>query len=266
MIDESLSYLKAINVSAGFAQPVIKDVSFDVSPGKSLIIAGPNGAGKSTLLRTAARLLLPMGGSVQLNGEDAYLMQPSEFARKVAFVPQQSSASARLTVRDAVALGRNPHQTWWQWSPTAEDRAAMEHALEITGMSQFRDKLLAELSGGERQRASIAMALAQNPEFLLLDEPTSHLDFKHQLDLTKMIESLKQKGTAIVAVVHDLNFASRVGDELILIEKNANAPSTVAVQGRPQDVLTRESIKRVYDVEMQIIENPDRKSRIFSLM
>lgn len=259
--------IRARDLTAGFpGRVVIESVNLSAGEGEVVVIAGPNGAGKSTLLKTMARLITPLSGSVTLGDDDIFTMSARDFSCRVAFVPQQSSASIRLTVNETVALGRNPHQSWWQWQPTAKDRTAIENALSITGLSALKDKLVAELSGGERQRASVAMALAQDPQFLLMDEPTSHLDFRHQIDLLNLIVALKKKGTTAIVVLHDLNFAYRIADRIVMVERGSEGPSRVAAAGSPDEVLTPEMIGRIYDVDMKIIDSPEEGGKIFVLL
>ncbi|HEY9784054.1 MAG TPA: ABC transporter ATP-binding protein [Candidatus Obscuribacterales bacterium] len=256
--------LSCSELTVGFASPVAEKLALCVTQGEVLVIAGPNGAGKSSLLKTFARLLKPMSGSVNLGGRDIWSFTPCEFAKYVAYVPQQFSQSLVLTVKELIALGRNPHQNWWQWQPSKEDEGALEEAIAATGLEGLEEKMLGELSGGERQRAMIAMALAQKPSFLLLDEPTSHLDFKHQLELLELIGSLSKKNIAIIAVLHDLNFAYRVGTRIAILEKRPAQASIIAADGDPECVLTAETLRRVFHVEMQVL-TPEDGGKFFNL-
>ena len=169
-------------------------------PNQIVAVAGPNGAGKSTLIKTMARQLKPLTGTVELNGKNIWTISTQEYAGKVAYVPQDIEASTELSVEQMVMLGRNPHQKWWQWYGANSDTDAVNKALNDTEMEKLRGKPICQLSGGERQRAALATALAQEPIFMFLDEPTSHLDFKHQIELLALLKRLRANGLGIMIV------------------------------------------------------------------
>ncbi|MCC6977968.1 MAG: ABC transporter ATP-binding protein [Candidatus Melainabacteria bacterium] len=256
-------------LSAGFgSKAVVEGVSLAVPKGTVLGIAGANGAGKSTLLKTIARLLPPVKGKVLIDGSDLAAMPLPHLARKVAYVAQDISSSRDLTVEDMVALGRNPHQRWWQWRSETRDKAAIEQAIKATDLQELRQKSIAEVSGGERQRATIAMSLAQEPEILLLDEPTAHLDFKHQKSLLQLLLRLKSEGMTVVTCLHDLNFIAQVCDQVLCVKKSGRAPSVQLFAGSPADVLTAENLKAAFDTELRIIRDssdPQISSVFFGL-
>ena len=181
-------------------------------------------------------------------------MRADQFARKVAFVPQSIEQDIRLTIEDYVSLGRSPHQRWWQWQQSECDRSVVESVLESTELLDLRKRPLAQLSGGERQRAAIAIALAQKPAFLLLDEPTAHLDFKHQAELIKLLIDLKRE-LGLVIVLHDLTAAALLADKVLLLKTNKNGPNSVAALGAPQDVLRPEVLEHVFEVNFAVSEN-----------
>ncbi len=261
--------LQLDEIAAGFdAKAVVEGVSFKVKRGSVTAIAGGNGAGKSTLLKTIARLITPVKGKVLIQGSDISTLPLPILAKKIAYVPQDISSSRELSVEEMIALGRNPHQKWWQWRSDQKDRAALENAIKATELGELRDKSVSEISGGEKQRAAIAMSLAQEPELLLLDEPTAHLDFKHQKSLLTLLLQLKSQGMTIITCLHDLNFMSQVCDQVVCLKRSTRAPSIQLFAGPPRDVLTRENLQSAFDTDLRIIRDPsdpDTDSVFFGL-
>jgi iron complex transport system ATP-binding protein len=249
--------LKATNLAVGAGEKsIVDDINLEVRPGKTLVILGPNGSGKSTLVRTLARQLPPAAGAVTLDGQPIWQMTPGSFAQKVAFVQQnlEAGGGTSLSIKEYVSLGRSPHQKWWQWQESEDDRKMVDEALLATELSDISNRSLAQLSGGERQRAAIAIALAQKPSYLLLDEPTAHLDFKHQSELLRLLSQLK-KQLAIVVVLHDLTAASYLADEVLLLKRDEEAakenPKSIAALGSTQDVLKPETLASAFGVEFK---------------
>jgi len=240
------------------AEPVCSVTELLVKSCAITVLCGPNGAGKSTLLKTLAGLLHPLSGSVLLNGKNIAAMSKQEMACALAYVPQFSDMRKSLSVEDWVSLGRNPHQKWWSWTKSPDDQRKIEDSLKATHVVALKDKLMNELSGGERQRVLIATALAQDPHFLLLDEPTAHLDFRHQLELCELLQSLRNSGLGILLVLHDLDLTARLADSVVLLEKNGSGGRVVAC-GNTADVLSPENLRAVYGVEMQILKSLDGK-------
>src|SRR5262249_38404554 len=191
-------------------------------------------------------------------------MDGRQFAQRVAYVPQSLEPAQDLTVKELVMLGRNPHQNWWSWSASAQDLKFVSEALEKTETSHLRDKYLSTLSGGERQRAAIATALAQQPHFMVLDEPTAHLDFKHQLELADLMKELRSQGLGVVLVLHDLNLMARLADHILLLNKVDGEPGTFIACGSPQAVLEPATLRSVYDVEVSIVMDPATGHSIFA--
>jgi iron complex transport system ATP-binding protein len=243
-----MSVLEAKNLSLGFAQKnVIEDLNLCIEKGKILSILGPNGSGKSTLLRALSRNMKPDSGAVYLNGEDIYKISSRSVARQMAVLPQTPQAPGDITVKELVEYGRFPHQNWWQ-GRTAEDGTLIAWALEQTGMVEMADRAVSTLSGGERQRAWIAMALAQKPGILLLDEPTTYLDICHQLEVMELLGDLNQKhGITVVMVLHDINHAAKYSDCIIILKKG-----NIFAMGQPQAVLTAHTLREVFSVEADI--------------
>lgn len=261
--------IKLVDLHAGFEKKVVVErVNTAIKAGTIAAIAGPNGAGKSTLLKTIARLLSPIRGDLQIFGKNASTIQTVQFSQKIAYVPQDITHSRDLTVEDMIALGRNPHQKWWQWRAENADAKAIEEAIVATGLTDLRGKSLAEISGGERQRASIAMALAQQPKILLLDEPTAHLDFKHQKTLMDLLSNLRASGMTVVTCLHDLNFIAQVCDQVLCLKREQGKPSHLLFDGAPQDVLNRDNLRTAFDIDLKIIidaQDPTVQSRYFGI-
>lgn len=237
--------------------PVLKDVSLQFKPGMVTTIAGPNGSGKSSLLKTITKLLEPLAGDVLLNDNSIAQMSFSDFARKVAYVPQSKDFAAALTVRQIISLGRNVHQMWWSWQMSQDDSIAVEEALMKAGLSELQDRSWNCLSGGERQRTLIAVALAQKADYLILDEPVSHLDFKYQLAVADLLKSLKESGISVIVVLHDLNLIDLVSDNVVLLSKENKI---VHAQGTPLEILTENTLEQVFSVRVKISTVEQRRS------
>ncbi|WP_327350961.1 ABC transporter ATP-binding protein [Streptomyces sp. NBC_01304] len=220
--------------------------------GKVTAIVGPNACGKSTLLRGLTRLLAPAGGTVALDGTDIHRLSARSLARRMGLLPQQPVTPEAITVEALVRLGRYPHQRLLSpWSAT--DQAAVEAALARTGTAALREQPVDQLSGGQRQRAWIALALAQDTDLLLLDEPTTFLDLRHQLDVLDLVAELhSEAGRTVVMVLHDLGQAARYADHLVVLKDGE-----LAAAGAPQDVLDAALVKSVFDVDCRVIPDPE---------
>ena len=237
---------RALRLSYG-RREVVAGVDFTLAPGEIVALLGPNGSGKSTLLRGLGRLLRPSGGVVELDGRTLASWPPARFAQRVALLGQ-SHEPAQMTVRELVALGRHPHQGFLSL-PGAADAGAIQAALEQTGIADLADRRVQELSGGEAQRAWFALALAQEPEILLLDEPTTFLDLAHQLAVLDLICQLNAtRGLAVVMALHDLGQAARYAQRLVILKEGV-----VAADGPADQVLTEEIIRDVYGVDVEIL-------------
>ncbi|HEX9067260.1 MAG TPA: ABC transporter ATP-binding protein, partial [Ktedonobacterales bacterium] len=227
-------------------EPVLRDISLSIEAGECVGLLGPNGAGKSTLLRLIAGVLRPGAGSVRVGGQLVRSGTRRELSRQIAVVPQDFSVQFAYTVRQIVELGRTPHQGVLSWAGEA-DRAAVDSALAATHMVDLADRLMSDLSGGERQRVVLAMALAQQPAILLLDEPTAHLDIKHQMEILDLMRYLNAtQGITVVATMHDLNLAARYFPRLVLIRKR------ILSDGPPSQVLTPVTLSAAYDAQVRV--------------
>jgi iron complex transport system ATP-binding protein len=237
-----------------YNQTVIKNISLEVKRGEFLGIIGPNGSGKSTLLKLISRVLTPEKGEIRLEDKDITQMDRKDFSRKVAFVPQDTLIAFAFSVWEIVLMGRIPHLGRLQFE-SKNDFLIAENALRLTDVSYLRQKDIDELSAGERQRVIIAKALTQEPMLLLLDEPTSHLDIGHQIQILDLLKRLnREKNLTIVIVLHDLNLASEYCDRLILINKGE-----VFKQGPVEEVLTYQNIEEVYNTTVIVRDNPVTK-------
>ncbi|WJL95466.1 ABC transporter ATP-binding protein [Microbacterium sp. ET2] len=230
---------------------IISTLDLVVPPGQVTAIIGANGCGKSTLLRALSRLIAPRAGQVVLDGRALHRRGAKEVARMLGLLPQGPVAPEGIAVADLVGRGRHPHQRpLARWS--ARDYEVVAEALEATGTSDLADRSMEELSGGQRQRVWIAMALAQETDILLLDEPTTFLDVAHQIEVLDLLTDLnRERGTTIVMVLHDMNLAARYADHLFALRDGR-----VIAEGRPRDILTRELIDEVFDLDAVVIDDP----------
>lgn len=230
---------------------VISELNLAIPAGQITVLVGANGCGKSTLLRGLARLLKPHSGTVYLDGKSIFKLSTKEVAKHLGILPQGPVAPEGLTVRELVAQGRYPHQGWLQqWSP--EDERITNQALITTDMMDLANRPLENLSGGQRQRAWIAMALAQDTQILLLDEPTTFLDLAHQIEVLDLLYDLNQsQGRTIIMVLHDLNQACRYADYLVAI-----AAGRIVASGKPDEVMTEEMIRQLFMLECRIVKDP----------
>lgn len=221
---------------------VLAGVDVQVRPGEVVSLVGPNGAGKSTLLKCLNRILQPHAGSVTLDGQALHVMSRRQLAQRVAYVPQQTAAAMALTVADMVALGRAPYRGGG--AGAADDAEIVADAIERLDLQALALRSYDQLSGGERQRVLLARALAQQAQFLLLDEPTSDLDLRHQVQAMSIARELaQQQGAGILIAIHDLGLASRFSDRLVMLHQGRNL-----AQGPWQEVLTPANIATVYGI------------------
>lgn len=245
--------IEAKDLAGGYGSTaIIQDINFAVKTGEWLSLIGANGSGKSTLLKLLCRILQPQRGTVILDGKDIHTQPPQIVAQKLAILPQQQAIPAGLTVQQLVSLGRTPHQPWWQWELDREDGQKVDAAIAETGIEAFRDRPVEQLSGGERQRAFLALALAQDPQVLLLDEPTTYLDIHYQLQLLELLKYLnQQQGLSIVTVLHEVNLATRYSDRIAMLKQGR-----LWHIGTPVDVITPDNLAQVFDVEVIVIQTP----------
>lgn len=230
---------------------ILHNVNIEFTEGKRTAIIGPNGAGKSTLLRVLAKLNTSYAGQILMDGEDIRDISKKKYARRLAVLPQGLSAPADITVRALVDYGRFPYRSWHSGSRNDDDIHAVDSAIRYTKLEALRNRQVMSLSGGERQRAWIAMALAQQPDYLLLDEPTTYLDIAHQLEVMDIVRQMnREHGITVIMVLHDINHALQYADEIVVIKNHG-----IYAHGAPNDVLTVDMIGRVFGVKADIFRN-----------
>ncbi|GAB6109003.1 ABC transporter ATP-binding protein [Fusibacter bizertensis] len=236
---------------------VIEDMSLQVPVGKITTIIGPNGCGKSTLLKTIGRLIPKLQGSVIVEGKDVATYDTKELAKKMAILPQSPLSPEGITVEELIAYGRFPHQKGLGRLKESDEQI-VSWAMKITNLIEIRDKKVDSLSGGQRQRVWIALALAQQTPFILLDEPTTYLDMAYQLEVLELIEHLnKFHGATIVMVLHDLNLASRFSDHMIAIRDGE-----IVCSGTPNEVMGTSQLRAIYGIDPTISVDPKTQKPI----
>lgn len=244
--------LQISNATIGYGKvPVLREISLTVAPGEVLGIVGPNGVGKSTLIKAASGILTPDAGKILIDGHDVCQLSPPERARVMAVVPQAAQLPETFTVQDVVLMGRTPYLGWLDRESETDYEIASE-AMTRTTISHLYNRHVGELSGGEQQRVFIARALAQTPSILLLDEPTAHLDLRHQDDILNLVRSLAvENGLTIVITLHDLNLVARFADRVALLSNGR-----VRSMGTPEQVLTPEELATVYGINIHVTSHP----------
>ncbi|WUH97889.1 ABC transporter ATP-binding protein [Spirillospora sp. NBC_00431] len=243
--------LTAQDLTLGYGDRVVSTrLDLDVPDGSFTAVVGANACGKSTLLRAFARLLAPSSGHVAFDGRDVRGYRPKAIAREIAFLPQGVVAPENIVVRQLVARGRYPHQTLLStWS--AADERAVAAAMDDAGVTELAERRVENLSGGQRQRVWIAMVLAQETPYLLLDEPTTFLDITHQYQLLALLARLRDDGRTIIAVLHDINQACRFADHLV-----AMRDGRIVAEGAPADIVDAGLIKEVFDLSCVVAPDP----------
>jgi iron complex transport system ATP-binding protein len=240
--------LEIVHADLAYAKRVVaRDLNLAIQPGKITMILGANGCGKSTLLRALARMLKPCAGTVKLDGKDIHYFSAVYVARSLSMLPQAPVAPEGLTVRELVSFGRFPYRDWFGGGDTA-GTGKISAALQAVNLLKLADRTVATLSGGQRQRAWLAMALAQDTHFLLLDEPTSFLDLSHQIEVMELVRQMQEHhGKTLVLVLHDLNLAARYANHIVMLKKGS-----VFAEGTPRAVLTPPNLREVFSIEAHL--------------
>lgn len=242
--------LRGVTAGYGRAKPIVENIDLEIATGEVTVLIGPNGCGKSTLLKTIGRLLKPRSGSIHVDGIDVAKSDPKRVARTIAYLPQAPVIPTAITVEQLVGYGRAPHQSMLGFR-SPKDVELVDRALATTGLESLRKSAVSDLSGGQRQRAFIAMALAQDTPYVMLDEPTTFLDIRHQVDTLELIGNLKKSGHTSIVVLHDIAQAARYGDRLVVMRSGR-----IHAQGKPADVVTPELIRTVYDLDCTVYSDP----------
>lgn len=249
-VSEPALVLERVSATYG-REPVLREVDLEVGPGEIVGLVGPNGSGKTTLVRVASRTLRPSAGSIRVGGQDLTRMSAHDAARLVAVVPQDVVPAFTFTALELVLMGRSPYRTRWGGGGP-QDWAKVREAMAATQVQHLADRPVDELSGGERRRVVLAQALAQDAPVLMLDEPTTHLDVRHVLDLLSIVRRLAEvEGTAVLAIHHDLNLAASTCDRLVALHRGA-----VVASGTPASVVTSALLREVYGVEADVSTDP----------
>jgi iron complex transport system ATP-binding protein len=250
--------LSTENLQIGYGEKIIVDgLNLQINKGEITTIIGANGCGKSTILKTMARVHSANSGVVYLDGKMIHKIPTKEIAKKMAVLPQSPEAPNGLTVYELISYGRSPHQSGFG-RLSDRDRQVILWALEVTGLSAFAEHPVDALSGGQRQRAWIAMAIAQETDLLLLDEPTTYLDMAHQLEILQLLEKLnREEGRTIVMVIHDLNHASRFSHHMVALRAGKKVS-----EGTPDEVMTHETLKEVFQIDAEIVRDPRTKKPV----
>ncbi len=231
---------------------VIEDLSLTIKKGTVTTIIGENGCGKSTLLKSIGRILKPKQGEIMVEEFNVHKTNTKKIAQIIGMLPQSPKAPNGLTVSEIVEYGRFPHKKS-NGRLNKEDHEIVEWALEQTDLIEFKDRNIHSLSGGQRQRVWIAMVLAQQTEVILLDEPTTYLDMAYQLEVLQLVQTLnKEKQITVIMVLHDINQASRFSDEIVMLKKG-----TIVEQGAPSQVMTKEALKKVFNIDAHLMNLPD---------
>lgn len=250
---ENLMEVKHVSFSYG-KNTILSDLSFAVKEGNITTVMGANGCGKSTLFSLMTKNQTPGKGKILLEGKNIANLRFIDFAKWVSIVHQYNSAADDITVERLVSYGRTPYQKMLG-TRTKEDEELVERAMEVTGILPYRDREIAALSGGQRQRVWIAMALAQNTKILFLDEPTTYLDIRYQLEILELVKKLNREyGITILMVLHEINQAITYSDEVIGLKDGS-----IVMQGKPQEVITAESMKELYGVSLKVVEVEGKK-------
>jgi len=245
--------LRCAAVSAGYGDVrILHDVDFRAMDCRITALVGPNGCGKSTLLKVLARILRPEAGHVELFGEPITSLPTRQIAKRMALLPQGPIAPEGLTVRELVAQGRFPHQSLLrQW--TRKDADAVEEAMALTDVAGLADRPVASLSGGQRQRCWIAMVLAQDTDVILLDEPTTFLDLRVQVDIMSLLYRIaREKGRTLVVVLHELNMAAAYADRIVMMRDGR-----IVQEGVPGETVSGDNLSNVFDLDAQVIADPE---------
>lgn len=251
--------LKAESLAVAYEENlIVKDINLEIAKGDMVTIIGANGSGKSTILKAMSRSLKPCSGIVYLDGREIFRQDSKAVARKLAVLPQTPRVPDDFTVRDLVSYGRYPH-LGWNARMKIEDFEVVDWAAKVTRIGHFQHRMVSTLSGGERQRAWIAMAIAQQPQVLLLDEPTTFLDIGCQFEVLELVKNLNEElGITVVMVLHDLNQAARYSKSILVLKDGE-----IYKKGSPHEVITEKILEDVFKIRVKVFEDADNNCPYF---
>lgn len=246
------------NINSGYDGFSLKNINLTIEQGKFTALIGPNGCGKSTLLKTIGRIIKAKSGSVKIGDLNVLRERPKKVAQTIAYLPQNPEIPSAINVEQLVSYGRAPHQSVLGIK-SARDVELVDEAIHLASINELRKNNVAELSGGQRQRAFIAMALAQDTPYIMLDEPTTFLDIKYQYEVLDLIKKLTLKGHTCIVVLHDIAQAARYADNIVVMRKGE-----IYAQGSPDEIMTQKMVQNVYDLDCLIHPDPITNTPIIS--
>ena len=248
-----MSKLKLKNFCTGYKNKIIiKNINLALNSGEWLGVIGPNGSGKSTLIKGILRILKSFKGNIYLNNRDIKFFTNKKIAQTISFLPQQINTTLSITVKELVALGRSPYKEFWEFDLNKNDLEKINESLNFVDLYDLKDKLINQLSGGQCQRAFLALALAQDPEILILDEPTNALDLKYQIRFLEIIKKLKiNRNISVITILHDLNLAARYSDKIIALKEGMSIG-----YGSSDDLINEKFIKNIFGINSLVSETP----------
>ena len=245
--------LKLENFSTGYKNNIIiKNINFEVNSGEWLGVIGPNGSGKSTLIKGLLGIIKSFNGNIYLKDRDINLFSKKRISQTISFLPQQLNSNLMITVKELVALGRSPYKEFWEFDLNKDDHKKINECLDLVDMYDLRDNLVSRISGGQCQRAYLALALAQEPEILILDEPTNALDLKYQIKFLEIINKLKvNSNISIITILHDLNLAARYSEKIIALRDGKSIG-----YGLCNEIINEKFIKEIFDIDVLVSDTP----------
>lgn len=248
-----MNMIKTENLNIAYQDTnIVENLNIEIPKGKITSIIGPNGCGKSTILKAIGRILKPKEGIIYLSGHDINNLPTKEIAKKMAILPQTPTAPSGLSVGELISYGRFPHKRGFG-NLNKEDKNIIQWAMSVTNLLSLENREIDTLSGGQRQRVWIAMALAQQSDCILLDEPTTYLDLAHQLEVLELLYELnRSQKCTIVMVLHDLNLAARFSDYMIAVQKG-----TIVEHGAPSKVMSKDVLKKTFSINAEIVKEPN---------
>ena len=243
--------LKLENFSTGYKNKIIIDsINLSINEGEWFGIIGANGSGKSTLIKGICRIIKPQKGKVFLKGKDINNLSNKSISQQISFLPQGINSNLSISVSDLVSLGRSPYKNFWNFDLTKKDKSIIEDSLKLVEIFELKDCLLNEISGGQRQRAFLALALAQETEIIILDEPTNYLDINHQIKFLQILKDLQlRKKLTIITVLHDLNLCARFSDQIAALKNGF-----LIEIGKPREVMNKNIIKNIFNINVLITD------------